>query len=317
MTDIVLATDLGGTNMRMAAVGRSGDVLFRSKERTPRSRDGEAIVDAIVRMGQECREELVGENLVAVAVAAPATIDFDNGVITTSPNLPEMNGLAMNDEIRKHLGMEAVLENDANAAAIGERWLGASKGIDNSIMVTLGTGVGGGIFINGEIIRGPDGTAGEIGHIGVEPEGHKCGCGSRGCVEQYASATAVVRMAKELGAENPGSALDKLSDPTSEDVYETALAGDPLALEVFRRQGYYLGIMLAGLINALNPEAVVVGGGASGGWDLFAPHMEREIKARSYKEAAERAKITRSRLGDDAGILGGARLGFESAAKAP
>lgn len=302
--------------MRMAAVGRSGDVLFRSKERTPRSRDGDAIVDAIVRMGQECREELVGENLVAVAVAAPATIDFDNGVITTSPNLPELNGLAMNEEIRKHLGMEAILENDANAAAIGERWLGASKGFDNSIMVTLGTGVGGGIFINGEILRGPDGTAGEIGHINVEPEGHTCGCGSRGCVEQYASATAVVRMAKELAAENPGSDLNSLPDPTSEKVYEIAVAGDPFALEVFRRQGYYLGIMLAGLTNALNPESIVIGGGASAGWKLFAPYMEQEIRARSYKEAAERAKITRSQLGDDAGILGGALLGFQNAAAA-
>lgn len=302
--------------MRMAAVGRSGDVLYRSKERTPRSRDGEAIVEAIVRMGQECREELVGENLVAVAVAAPATIDFGNGVIATSPNLPELDGLPMTEEIRKHLGMEAVLENDANAAAIGERWLGASKGVDNSIMVTLGTGVGGGIIINGEIVRGPDGTAGEIGHISVEPEGHKCGCGSRGCVEQYASATAVVRIANELAANDPGSALNGLKAPTSEDVYETALAGDRSALEVFRRQGYYLGIMLAGLINALNPETIVIGGGASGGWDLFAPHMEHEIRARSYKEAAERAKITRSRLGDDAGILGGALLGFENAAGA-
>lgn len=302
--------------MRMAAVGRSGDVLYRSKDRTPRSRDGDAIVEAIVRMGQECQEELVGENLVAVAVAAPAAIDFENGVITTSPNLPEMNGLPMAEEIRRHLGMEAVLENDANAAAIGERWLGASKGVDNSIMVTLGTGVGGGIIINGDIIRGPDGSAGEIGHINVEPEGVECGCGSRGCVEQYSSATGVVRIANELSAENPGSALNELTKPTSEDVFEIALAGDCSALEVFRRQGYYLGIMLAGLINALNPETIVVGGGASGGWDLFASHMEREIRARSYKEAAERAKITRSQLGDDAGILGGALLGFQNAAGA-
>lgn len=299
--------------MRMAAVCRDGKFLYRSKERTPRSQNGEAILGAILRLGEECRLELEGENILAVAAAVPGTIDFESGIITAAPNLPELAGFAMADEIRKRLGVPAVLENDANAAAIGERWLGASKGVDNSIMVTLGTGVGGGIVVNGQILRGPDGTAGEIGHINVEPDGVACGCGSHGCVEQYSSASAVVRMAKELAAENSGSALNDLEDVTAEDVYEVALKGDAAALEVFRRQGYYLGLLLAGLINTLNPEVIVVGGGASGSWDLFYPHMRSEITARCYKEPAQRVKITRSKLGDDAGILGGAYLGFESA----
>ena len=314
MNEIVLATDLGGTNMRMAAVDRSGSILYRTKERTPRSRDGHAILDAIVGMGEECRLKLGSDRLVAVAAAVPGTIDFEEGVITTAPNLPELDGYPMAAELRERLALEAVLENDANAAAIGEHWLGASQGIENSIMVTLGTGVGGGIFINGSIIRGKDGTAGEIGHINVVPEGHQCGCGSHGCVEQYSSASAVVRMAKEVAAGRPDSRLNSVEDLTAEEVYEVAQGGDTAALEVFRRQGYYLGVMLAGLVNTLNPETIIIGGGASGSWDLFEPHMRAEIKARAYKEPAERAKIVRSSLGDDAGILGGVQLGFQRAA---
>jgi glucokinase len=314
MREIVLATDLGGTNLRMAAVDKDGNILYRTKERTPRSTDGRAILDAIVGMGEECRVKLSSDKLVAVATAVPGTIEFETGVITAAPNLSELNGFAMAEELRMRLGLVAVLENDANAAAVGENWLGASKGVGNSVMVTLGTGVGGGIFVNGEVIRGKDGTAGEIGHINVEPDGYPCGCGSHGCVEQYSSASAVVRMGKEFAKEHPDSALNTGSDLAAEEIYEMALAGDKAANEIFRRQGYYLGIMLAGVINTLNPEAIIIGGGASGSWDLFSPHLVSEMKARSYKEPAERVKIGRSKLGDDAGILGGVRLGFLSAA---
>ncbi|REJ78922.1 MAG: ROK family protein [Acidobacteria bacterium] len=312
MTDIVLATDLGGTNMRMAAVSRSGEILYRTKESTPRSHDGDAIIEAIVRMGTECRDNLVGESLVAVAVAFPGAINSDTGKISKAPNLPELEGVTMSEVIKGHLGMEVIFENDANAAAIGEHWLGASQGVDNSIMVTLGTGVGGGLILNGEILRGPDGTAGEIGHINVEAEGVPCGCGSRGCVEQYSSASAVVRIAQELAAINPESELNKQRDLTAEDAYRIAMKGDKTASEVFRIQGYYLGIMLGGLVNTLNPEIIVIGGGAAASWELFYPPLMKEIKARCYKEPAERVKITRSELGDDAGILGGAKLGFKS-----
>lgn len=298
--------------MRMAAVDRDGNILHRTKGPTPRSSDGEAILGAIVKLGEDSRKHLDEYRIVAVATAVPGTIDFENGIVTTAPNLPELDGCRMADELHGRLGIKAILENDANAAAVGEHWLGGSKGVENSIMVTLGTGVGGGIHVNGELIRGLDGTAGEIGHINVEPEGYQCGCGSRGCVEQYSSATAVVRLAKELAKDEPGSALNDLDEITSEEVYEVALGGDSAAREVFRQQGYYLGIMLAGLVNTLNPEAIVIGGGASGSWDLFYPHMKKEIMARCYKEPAERARITRSQLGDDAGILGAASLGIRS-----
>ncbi len=312
MKKIVLATDLGGTNLRMAAIAGNGEILSRVKYGTPHSENPHKIIEAIEKSAEECRSNLADCEVLAIAAAVPGTINFEKGLINKAPNLPELDGFEMVSELEKKLGIKAVLENDANAAAVGESWLGASKGFDNSIMVTLGTGVGGGIIIDGKILRGIDGTGGEIGHINVEPKGFPCGCGSFGCVEQYASATAVVRIAKEIMTEKPFSEIEEFEDFTSEDIYEIANNGSDLAKEVFRQQGFYLGIMLAGLINTLNPEAIVIGGGASAGWDLFIEPMREQIKIRSYSEPATRAKLMQAKLGDNAGILGVARLGFEN-----
>lgn len=311
MKKIVLATDLGGTNLRMAAVSSDGEVLSRVKYKTPRTHEPEGIIGAMAKAAEECKAALVDCETIAIAAAVPGIIDFDKGQIIQSPNLPEMDGYKMVAGLEEKLGIKAVLENDANAAVIGENWLGAAKGFQHTVMVTLGTGVGGGLIVDGKILRGVDGTAGEIGHINVEPEGHPCGCGSFGCVEQYASATAIVRMAHEFAKDNEFSQVIDKEDLTSEDLFDIAKNGNGLAKEVFRKQGYYLGIMLAGLINTLNPEVIVIGGGAAGGWDLFISCLEEQIKIRSYCQPAARVKIVRAVLGDDAGILGVASLGFE------
>lgn len=308
MTEIVLAGDLGGTNLRIAAVDREGRIVFRDKRETPDAAEAGEIVRVILEAAENCRAQLNGEQIKALSIAVPGTVDARKGLILKAPNVPVLDNFSMVEALEKELEIPVILENDANAAAIGESWIGASKDVADSICVTLGTGVGGGIIIDGSVLRGADGTAGEIGHICVEPFGAACGCGSRGCVEQYASATAVVRQAGELSNDFPQSELKEKSRLTSEDVYLAGKAGDKLALEVFRRQGFYLGIALAGLINTLNPEAIVFGGGASEGWDLFAPHMRSEIELRAYKEPANRAKLVRAALGDDAGILGAARL---------
>jgi glucokinase len=178
-------------------------------------------------------------------------------------------------------------------------------------MVTLGTGIGGGIIIDGKILRGIDGTAGEIGHICVEPRGEPCGCGSRGCVEQYASASAIVRLVNELNNQYANSILTDKKGISSLDVYEAGKSGDELALEVFRQMGFYLGIAIANLMNILNPEAIVIGGGAAAGWDLFMPHVKEYISKSAYHETVERVKFLRAELGDDAGIIGAAYLAFE------
>ncbi len=312
MKKIVLACDLGGTNVRMAAIDRDGNILYRTRRETPKSDRADEIVRAIVEQANECIEAIKSECTVkAIAAAVPATVSVEKGILMRAPNVPCLDGFRMVAALESELNIKAMIENDANSAAIGENWMGASKGFKNSIMVTLGTGVGGGIIINGTILRGIDGTAGEIGHICVEPFGVLCGCGSRGCVEQYASATAVVRLAREMEPQYPKSVLQNKPRLTSEDVYEAGQNGDELALEVFRQLGFYLGIALVDLINILNPEVIVIGGGVAAGWDLFIHHVKDQIRTRAFLEPGIRAKIVRAVLGDDAGILGAARGAFE------
>lgn len=312
---IVIASDLGGTNLRMAAIDFEGTILYRTKRDTPKAERADEIVRALVESAQECCQNVKDlGNVLAVAIAAPATVSAEKGVILKAPNVPALDGFRMAATLENELNLTAILENDANAAGVGESWMGASKGFKNSICVTLGTGVGGGIIINGNVLQGIDGTAGEIGHICVEPFGAPCGCGSRGCVEQYSSATAVVRQMQELASQYPKSVLHHKIRLTSKDIYDAGLEGDELALEVFRRQGFYLGIALSGLINVLNPEVIVIGGGAAAGWNLFIPHLQEQIENRTYREPRLRAQLKKAVLGDDAGILGAAKLAFDKLA---
>lgn len=312
MSDIVIAADLGGTNLRMAVVDRDGGILHRSKRPTKMGAGAEAIIDEVVSTARECLDA-AGGAVNAFGIAAAATIDFKRGILKSSPNLPSLNGLEITDLLTDKLGILTVLDNDGTAAAVGEHWLGATRGSQNSICITLGTGVGGGLIFDGKPYRGIDGTAGEVGHIGVERNGHPCGCGSRGCVEQYASATAIVRMTRELAGQFPDSTLNAASAITSEDVFTAGVGSDKLALEVFSVMGSYLGMALADLVNVLDPEIIVIGGGVAGGWDLFIDHTRREIVKRAFREPAERVKLIPAKLGDDAGILGAASLAFSVA----
>lgn len=296
----------------MAAVDEQGKILYRTKRETPAGESASEIVRAMVESAVECRENCSGFQVRAISAAVPGTID--GGKIVTAPNLPALNDFAMAARLETGLGIKAVLENDANAAAIGESWLGASKNSSDSIFLTLGTGVGGGIIVGGKVLHGIDGRAGEIGHFSVEPFGAACRCGSTGCLEQYASASAIVRLAKELGAQFPESVLKNNAQPKAHEIFEAGKNGDPLALEVFRRMGFYLGAAISSLINILNPEVIAVGGGASAGWELFAPEMERTIRQRAYGGRLETTEILRGELGDDAGIIGAARLAFDALA---
>ncbi len=313
MNEIVLATDLGGTNLRMSAIDRNGEILYRTKRGTPKSDIAHEIVLAIKEAAKECREAVkeMGE-VKAIAAAVPGTVNSEKGIVSNAPNVPALNGFRISATLEEELNLPCFLENDANAAAVGENWCGASKGFKDSICVTLGTGVGGGIIIDGKVLRGVDGTAGEIGHICVEPFGAPCGCGSRGCLEQYASATAIVRLTREIGFQYPKSKLPENLHLSALEIYEAGQDGDELALEVFRKQGFYLGLALAGLINVLNPEAIVIGGGAAAGWDLFMPQTQQIIRDRTYREPGERVKIVRAEREDDAGVLGVAHLAFEN-----
>lgn len=295
----------------MAAVGRDGSIFARARMGTPKGASPSDFLAALGSLADKCRGSIGSEKkIVGIAVAVPATFNAAEGILTKLPNLPSLDGMNLKVGLSAKFALPVTVENDATAAAIGENWRGASRGIDTSILVTLGTGVGGGLIINGKPLRGIDGTAGEIGHICVEPLGHPCGCGSRGCVEQYASATAIVRMAGELQAGLPLSEQAGQKWQTALQVYEAGMSGNELAVSAFERMGFYLGIALADLVNVLNPEMIVIGGGVSAGWELFADHVSAEVRKRAFREPAERVKIIRAELGDDAGILGAARTAF-------
>ena len=311
MSEYVLAADMGGTNLRMAAVGPDGDLLDSRSTATPSTGRIDDIVNAIVALAEECRNNVSSElvQLRALGIAAAALVSAETGTVLSSPNLPQLNGVDLAGMLQKRLSMPVILENDANAAAVAEHWLGAAAGVQNAIMITLGTGVGGGLILNGELFRGSCGTAGEIGHINVDLNGVACGCGSFGCIEQYASATGIVRMAREAGIGLKG-------DFSSFDVYNAAVAGDAIARATFQRMASYLGTVLAGLVNVLNPDIIVVGGGVAAGWDIYIERVRQEIENRAFQHPVERAKLVRAKLGDHAGILGAARLALRPIRKA-
>jgi glucokinase len=312
--DIAVAADLGGTHLRVAAVDSNGKVLDRIKLQTPTGDYAEDIVRAVSESARTLENRLTNRKsrFRAISVVVPGTVHVESGVVVKAPNLPCLNAFHLAAALEEELNCPAVIENDANAAAVGEAWAGAGRGYKSIICITLGTGVGGGIILDEKLLRGIDGSAGEIGHICVEANGYPCPCGSRGCLERYSSATAIVRITKELLPQYQNSPLSSAKDITASSIYDAGLRGDKLALEVFRIMGFYLGVGLASLVNVLNPEIIVLGGGVSAGWDLFYQHVREQVDARAFSVPARRARILRTEQGDDAGLLGAARIAFLS-----
>lgn len=337
MPDFSIGVDLGGTNLRIAAIGASGALLEKitlgTKLAFGRDHVIDEMCDAILRLSNKYRDS---GKFVGAGIGIPGIIDMQTSMLRKSANLPGWEDYPVRAEIERRLGARMVLENDAKMAALGEQWLGAARGVPNVAVITLGTGIGGGILLGGKIWRGMNGMAGEFGHVTVEPEGHPCGCGSRGCAERYASASAVMRMAREAIASGHAPSLAEAAASDAEfgakAIYNLAVQGDEQALRIFRTFGRYLGIMLAGAVNVLNLDMFVIGGGVSSAWDAFAPTMFEELRARSIvyaatapsdplgdislgkKSATAQAEtqserktiITRALLGSDAGLYGAA-----------
>jgi glucokinase len=309
----VLAADLGGTHLRVAIVNSCGQIVTQVKQPTPRdSSDPEIIVRAIVAAAERCVNEGESHRPAAACIVVPGAVDVDNAFVVQAPNLPSLTNFGLKSALETRLGLNVVLENDANAAAVGEMWLGAAKGCRDVISVTLGTGVGGGIILNGVLWRGAHGSGGEVGHTTVDPLGGlKCKCGNSGCLELFASATAISRMTKALRPEFPNTML-KGDELTAEMVYDAGKANDELALSVFRQFGMYLGIGIANLINLLDPEIIVIAGGVVNGWTMFEKVMRDQVNERSFRLAASRVRIAPAECGDNAGLLGAAKLALDT-----
>jgi glucokinase len=339
MPDFSIGVDLGGTNLRIAAISSDGQLL----EKVTFGSKGGQSRDQVINQMSEAIQLLSGKykatgKLLGAGIGIPGIVDLQTGTLRKSANLPGWEDYPVRAEIEGRLKARVVLENDANVAALGEQWLGAARGIPNMAVVTLGTGIGGGIVLEGKIWHGMNGMAGEFGHVTIEPEGHPCGCGSHGCAEQYASASAIMRMAREAIASGEAPSLAKAASSDAEfganSVYNLAIQGDEHARRIFRTFGRYLGILLADLINVLNLDMFVIGGGVSSAWDAYAPNMFEELRERSLVYAAtapadplrtdflgeegasaqtesrseRKTIITRALLGSDAGLYGAARL---------
>lgn len=313
----VLAVDLGGTHLRAALVDSTGKILAHVKSETPKESTADCVVRALVKAERQCSSEANAAHatVIAASVVVPGTVDKANAIVVQAPNLPCLNHFGLKLALENEFGSPVFLENDANAAAMGEMWLGAARGYQNVICITLGTGVGGGIFMDGRLWRGADGSAGEIGHTAVDPfSGLLCKCGNEGCLEMLASATAIVRMANENLPRFPQSILHG-QEITARRVYEAGLESDELALTVFERVGTYLGIGVANLINLLNPEIIVIGGGVANGWKLFEGPMRQQVATRAFRAQRGKVKIAPAECGDNAGLLGAAKLAFDTRAK--
>ena len=297
-----IGVDLGGTNLRVAAIDSDGHVLAKVSIPAVFENGPECVVGDIVSVINRIRSAVGSSDLRGVGIGVPGFIDIAEGVVLGSANLPGFQGFPVRSKIQAQLGTTIILENDANAAALGEMWIGAGKNVNDLMLITLGTGIGGGIVSEGKVLHGFLGMAGEIGHMTVFPDGNPCGCGNCGCLEKHASATAIAAM---------GRMMHFGPDITSQGVYELALAGNERAKLVFESVGRALGIALASLINLFNFPLYLLSGGPLPAWDLFAPRMFEEVKKRSFTYGRTGTRIEKAQLGADAGLFGAAYLPFE------
>jgi glucokinase len=320
MSRYAIGVDLGGTNLRIAAVDESGKLLEKVTTGTEVTRGRDHVIDEMCAAVREVRSRFQSAGLLTgIGIGVPGIIELESGRLHRSPNLPGWEDYPVRDEIEHRLHTTVILENDANAAALGEKWLGAGRDAESMLMLTLGTGIGGGLVLGGKIWRGMSGMAAELGHVTVDPEGPLCGCGNRGCVEQFASATAIKRMAVEAIASGKAPELARAmkEDPefSARIVFQMASQGDKPAQQIFERAGRALGTALADFINIFNVPMYVIGGGVAAGWEAFAPAMLEEVRKRSYiflatenGASGKKSLITRALLGSDAGLFGAARL---------
>jgi glucokinase len=310
----VIGIDIGGTNLRFALVRGADGIVARHRAPT-RIEEGwaalqDSLHDGIARLMREGRTR--GTTPRAIGVGVPGLIGAD-GHVHSSVNLPPLEGNNIRECLERLTGIPVIAANDANAIAFGERAFGAGRPFDSFIMLTLGTGVGSGLVLGGRLWTGSRGFAAEFGHATVEPDGRRCGCGNRGCLEQYASASAIVRTAI-AGAASSGSSLATLApgEITARAVAEAAAAGDRFAVGVFAGAGRALGIATATLVNLLDLDAVVLGGGVADSFPLLAGPLREEIATRAFPQMAAGLSIVKGELGDDAGLLGSAVLAAEA-----
>ena len=319
----VLGIDIGGTNLVVGSVAEDGSALHALDSEPTHAEAGQSdVLDRLITLAQRTiertRQEVRGADIIGVGVGAPGPLDTKRGIVLLTPNLGWVN-LPLRQIIHERLGLPAALDNDANCAVLGEWWMGAARGTRNAIGITIGTGIGGGIIVDGKLYHGASDCAGEIGHTTIDTEGRRCKCGNYGCLEAYASGPNIaMRAVEELKA----GAVSRLADyvggdlrqVTAQTVYQAAHDGDQLALEVVNDTAKFLGAGIANLLNVFNPEVVVVCGGVTLAGDRLFDPLRREVARRAFKPAVSVCRIIPCELSGTAGVYGAAKVYLECCA---
>ncbi|HGC9481012.1 TPA: ROK family glucokinase [Streptococcus agalactiae] len=321
MSKKLLGIDLGGTTIKFGILTLEGEVQEKWAIETNTLENGRHIVSDIVESLKH-RLSLYGltkDDFLGIGMGSPGAVDRTSKTVTGAFNLNWADTQEVGSVIEKEVGIPFFIDNDANVAALGERWVGAGANNPDVVFVTLGTGVGGGVIADGNLIHGVAGAGGEIGHMIVDPEnGFTCTCGNKGCLETVASATGVVRVARQLAEQYEGSsvikaAIDNGDTVTSKDIFIAAEDGDKFANSVVERVSRYLGLAAANISNILNPDSVVIGGGVSAAGEFLRSRVEKYFVTFAFPQVKKSTKIKIAELGNDAGIIGAASLANQQA----
>jgi len=306
MEDVLyIGVDLGGTNIKAGSVSENGRILNDVQIATEADQGVDHVLDRMVQAVQEVAD---GTAIGGVGIGIPGQINVEQGLCHFAPNLPGWNEISVTPVLKEKLNCPVLLDNDANVAAVGEFAYGAGKGSRHMLMVTLGTGVGGGLVLNGEIFRGARDLAGEFGHMTVHYDGYTCSCGRKGCIEEYASIRGIVRMVQEKLDAGIESSLRDVKRLTPREIYHDAVNGDALAIEAFQQAGDFLGVALADIANLLNIERIVVGGGVANAGNFILDAARKRVQKDALPVAAESVEIVKAELGNSAGLVGAAYL---------
>ncbi|MDY7018992.1 MAG: ROK family protein [Chloroflexota bacterium] len=319
---LILGIDLGGTKILTAVVNSQGQMLSRDHSITPATKGPDAVIRAIMESTERALGQagIVASELSVVGVGAPGLSNPETGILFTSPHLPGWRDVPLRDIIEKGLGVKTLLINDANAAALGEFYFGAGRGSRQFIYITLSTGIGSGIVIDGKIYTGSTGTAGEVGHMTIDDNGPLCNCGNRGCWEALASGTALAKEAKHRIKEGVSTSILDYTDGdiekvTAQVIHSAAQQGDNLSKELIARTGYYVGVGLANLVNIFNPELIVIGGGLSNIGGMLLEPAFKVAGEIAYKEAYRAVRFAPAELGWNSGVLGAAAFALQEIKK--
>ncbi|MBM7616634.1 glucokinase [Weissella uvarum] len=317
--DKLIGVDLGGTTIKFAILTQDGEIQQKWSIRTNILDEGSHIVPDIIDSINHHLDlfQLSTDRIIGIGMGTPGTVDFDNGTVRAAYNLNWSGVQEVRAQIEAGTGLPLTLDNDANCAALGEQWKGAGDNEPDVDFITLGTGVGGGLVMNGKLVHGAAGSAGEIGHVVVEPDGYQCTCGNKGCLEQYASATGVVHLAQDAAENYVGKArlkemIDNGDEVTSKIVFDLAKEGDYLANEVVDEVAHYLGLACANLANIINPTKIIIGGGVSAAGIFLLDRVNQSFQKFAFSTAREATTLKLAELGNDAGAYGAASIALQS-----